>query len=194
MGALLVLWLRPAPAEMAPFFTGPDNVGRVPIQIRCEDLTEHATAHNKAATMLRKTEAHGAVPLLRRKNLEQRFQTRGIRLKAHCVDIDRNHKETLRRSLYPPTIAGLLATPRASTADASLLKDSGQHNIGPHRSPLCCRIPKSRATIVPFTLTVKKRTRGDNEVGVELRAAGQTSSDPIFVPLYQTVSAPILTS
>jgi hypothetical protein len=24
MGALLVLWLRPAPAEMAPFFTGPD--------------------------------------------------------------------------------------------------------------------------------------------------------------------------
>jgi hypothetical protein len=25
MGALLVLWLRPAPAEMAPFFTGPDN-------------------------------------------------------------------------------------------------------------------------------------------------------------------------
>ena len=26
MGALLVLWLRPVPAEMAPFFTGPNIV------------------------------------------------------------------------------------------------------------------------------------------------------------------------
>ena len=25
MGALLVLWLRPVPAEMEPFFTGPNN-------------------------------------------------------------------------------------------------------------------------------------------------------------------------
>jgi hypothetical protein len=35
MGALLVLWLRPAPAEMEPFFTGPNNEGanRIPADL-----------------------------------------------------------------------------------------------------------------------------------------------------------------
>ena len=28
MGALLVPWLRPVPAEMEPFFTGPNTFGR----------------------------------------------------------------------------------------------------------------------------------------------------------------------
>jgi hypothetical protein len=53
MGALLVLWLRPVPAEMEPFFTGPNNLDYISGLLRDEDRSVSETVLKLSGWTLR---------------------------------------------------------------------------------------------------------------------------------------------
>src|SRR5271155_3067719 len=93
--------------------------------------------------MLRKTEPHGALALLRRENLKQRIQARGVGFQAYGVNIDGNHRNPLfetqtatdeslcyearsisssSRAASSSDMDSIFATHRFSTFSASLAK------------------------------------------------------------------------